>query len=104
MSKSHKVPTLGVAERVSGLRPGYRPHPLYCRAMVPSHQGSPHVVRVCLSSQVRQTRQAEKAQCEPIPIARDNSAKHTIITLGQVMEQRNYWLLEQPIGFTAMET
>lgn len=71
LSKSHSVPTLGVAERVSGLRPAYSAHPLYCQAMLPSHQGSPHVVRVCLSSQVRQRRQAEKAQCEPIPTARE---------------------------------
>lgn len=69
LSKSHSVPTLGVAEQVSGLRPAYSAHPLYRQAMLPSHQGSLHVVRVCLSSQVGQRRQAEKAQCEPIPIS-----------------------------------
>ena len=46
MSESHTVPTLGVTELVSGLGPGYSSHALYCQAMLPPHQGPPHVGRV----------------------------------------------------------
>ena len=80
MSESHTVPTLGVTELVSGLGPGYSSHALYCQAMLPPHQGPPHVGRVCPGSQVRQRRQVEKAQCKPIPAVQSTQA----ITLEQV--------------------